>query len=110
MAVTYDVYFGTESGNLDPIAVDTSDMEVTMPYVLDYNTKYYWRVDIVTDGVAATGVEWYFTSIVYDPPLPTGVTLDEDGEPTGTPNGENAVIQVRRLVCAAHNKIYYEDV
>lgn len=46
----------------------------------------------------------------FSPPLPSGVTLDAEGNPTGDPTGENNVITLRRLIVAANNKIFYEDI
>ena len=115
MAETYDVYFDRADGEgLELIAVDISDLEQAIAFgPFDYNTGYSWRVDAVNEYGTTTGDVWTFTSIKFDPPLPSGVTLTdvpgEEGEPTGTPTGENAVIRVSRLVAAAHNKIWYED-
>ncbi|KKM74654.1 hypothetical protein LCGC14_1398170 [marine sediment metagenome] len=46
----------------------------------------------------------------FSPPLPSGVTLDGDGNSTGTPTGENNMIVVKRLVVAANSKIWYEQI
>jgi len=114
MATTYSVYFGVEPGVLALVESGVEDFEIPMPQALEYNVVYYWRVDTVVDGETATGNEWYFTSIAYDPPLPTGMSLTdvegEEGEPTGTPTGENNMITIRKLVAAAHNKLWVEDI
>ncbi|MBN2187603.1 MAG: PKD domain-containing protein [Dehalococcoidia bacterium] len=59
--VTYDVYFGTSSS---PAEVSGSQTEATYnPGILDYNTKYYWRI-VATDkhGASTTGLLWDFTT------------------------------------------------
>ncbi|GAH16628.1 unnamed protein product, partial [marine sediment metagenome] len=59
-----------------------------------------------------------FNASIFKPPLPSGITLDysgdpddEDfGEPIGIPTGGNNMISVRRLVAAARNRIFIEDI
>ena len=109
MAETYNVYFDTGSG-MELRASNISDTELTVdfgPFL--YSTGYSWRVDATNESGTTTGDTWTFTSLVYDPPLPSGITM-VDGEPTGDPTGENAVITMRRLVAAANNKIWYEAI
>jgi len=107
-ADTYNVYFG-ESGNEVLVASLQADVEWTITFgLLDYEKTYGWRIDSVNDFGTTTGDTWTFSSIVFDPVLPTGITL-VDGEPTGTPDGENNMITVKRLVAAAENAIWYED-
>ena len=107
MAETYDIYFGP-TGDLSLISFDQSGLSVEVPYALDYNIEYSWRVDSTNEFGTTTGDTWSFTSIVFAPPLPSGVTLDGDGNPTGTPTGVNNMITLKRLVTASNNKIYYE--
>jgi len=107
---SYNVYYGTLSGFLDLVEEGVTDLSLTL---VDgnfsvYGKISYWRVDAVNEAGTTTGDEWYFTTMVFDPVLPTGVTLDGDGVPTGTPTGENNMMTVRRLVAAARNKIFYE--
>ena len=113
MAETYNVYFNDGSGMVQ-VASGISDTELTVVWgPFDYNMDYSWRVDSVNENGTTTGDVWTFTSLKYDPPLPTGVTLTDvagsEGVPTGTPTGENAVISIKRLVAAANSKIWYED-
>jgi len=110
MAETYDLYFGTESGKLTKIASGLSAAEYDIVGSLRYNATYYWRVDAVNEFGTTEGDEWFFYTLEFDPPLPSGVTLDENGNPTGTATGENFVSPVRRLVAAADNAIWLEDI
>jgi len=110
-ATSYNIYYGTLSGFLELVAEGVSDLEqVLIEGNFDhYGEIYYWRVDAVNDAGVTQGDEWAFTTLIYNPVLPTGLSL-VDGEPTGTPTGENNMITVRRLVAAAENAIWYEDV
>lgn len=117
----YNVYWGTTSGSLTQIVVEGSLTSIAAVYLLGvvgaglYSETYYWRVDTYWPSTEETadGDEWWFSSISFDPPLPTGVTLTggdgDEGEPTGTPTGENNMITLKKLVAAAQNKIFYED-
>ncbi len=110
MAETYDVYFGTP-GNLVQIASNQSELFIIVPAVLDYNTEYNWRVDATNEIGTTTGSTWSFTALLFNPPFPTGVTLDygeDPPAPTGTPTGVNNMATLKRIVAAADNKIFYE--
>lgn len=108
---SYNVYYGTLSGFLSLVG---NTVELSMALVEGQFSVYgrisYWRVDAVNTAGITPGVEWAFTTMLFAPPLPTGVTLDEDGEPTGTPTGENNMLTVKRLVAAANGKIWVEDI
>ena len=118
-AETYEIYFriqGAEWGT--PVGESQVEVEwIVTSGLLDYIITYEWRVDATNVVGTVTGDTWTFGSITYDPPLPTGVSLDysgdpEDegyGEPTGTPTGANNMITIRKLVVAANSKIWYED-
>jgi len=109
MAETYSVYFDAGDG-MELVASGISDTELTIdfgPFL--YSTGYSWRVDATNECGTTTGDTWTFTSLVYDPPLPSGVTM-VDGEPAGDPTGENNMVTIKRLVVAADNKIWYEDI
>ena len=107
MAETYDIYFGP-TGDLSLISAEQVGLSVEVPYTLEYNTEYSWRVDATNEFGTTTGDVWSFTALQYDPPLPAGITLDEDGNPTGTPTGLNNMVTLKRLVAASNNNIYYE--
>ena len=103
MAETYNIYFGTESGNLTLIDTYVSDLSIVVPVSpLAYNTVYYWRVDARNDEGTTTGDEWRFTTLVFDPPvfIASGSTgFGSDGGPTA-----------KRLVACANNKVWYESI
>ena len=107
MAETYDIYFGP-TGDLALISFDQAGLSVEIPYALEYNTEYSWRVDATNENGTTTGDVWSFTALSYVPPLPTGITLDGDGNPTGTPTGLNNMVTLKRLVVASNNNVYYE--
>ena len=110
MAETYSVYFDSGSG-MELIESGITDTELTIAFgPFEYYTGYSWRVDATNEYGTTTGDTWTFTSIKYDPPLPSGITLNDDGVPTGTPTGENNIVTIRRLVVAANNKIWYEAI
>lgn len=67
------------------------------------NTTYYWQVHVAnTQGWSESEI-WSFTTRNFAPPAPT---LNDAGLPTG----KNAMLTVRRLIAAARNRIYYEDI
>ena len=100
MANTFDIYFGTVSGNLDLISFDQADTTLSLDAnSLAYNTTYYWRVDSVDElANVTTGDEWSFTTEAFTFPTPT-----EEGAAT-----PNMMAILRKLVVAADNKVYYE--
>ncbi|KKK49220.1 hypothetical protein LCGC14_3137230, partial [marine sediment metagenome] len=101
MAETYDIYFGP-TGDLSLISAEQAGLSIEVPYALEYNTEYSWRVDATNEFGTTTGDVWSFTAIVYAPPLPSGVTLDGDGNPTGTPTGLNNMVTLKRIVVATN--------
>ena len=132
-AETYDVYFRPYGEFFDKVASDIVGLSVNTAEFLHanrylYGDLYFWCVIAKNEygrnytppsgfGIGYDGTIWEFNAMVLDPPLPSGVTLDYSGdssdegfgEPTGTPTGLNNMIAVRRLVAAARNKIWYED-
>ena len=68
------------------------------------NTTYYWQVHVAnTQGWSESAI-WSFTTRNFAPPAPS---LDSG---TGLPTGENNMLTVRRLIAAARNRIYYENI
>ncbi len=69
----YDVYFGTDFNNLnnatianhsDCLALIAWDSNYYNPGQLNYNQKYYWRIDgSDSNGVAVKGKTWSFTTL-----------------------------------------------
>ena len=79
----------------------------------EYNTTYYWYVrKDLGGGEYVDSATWSFTTLVYAPP--TYSTREKTpyggGDPITVPTGENNQIVVRRVVAAAKNRIFYEDV
>lgn len=81
-------------------------------YTLNYDTTYSWFVRKTIDGVDYDSPIWTFTTENFKPPVysyrwkvPYG-----GGDPVIVPSGENNQITVKRLIAAARNTIFYEDV
>lgn len=113
---SYNIYYGTLSGFLVLVEEGVTDLSLVL---VDgnfsvYGKISYWRVDAVNTNGTTVGDEWYFTTMNFGPPLPTGVTLDHSGGgggvPTGTATGLNNMITIKKLIVAANNKIWCEDV
>lgn len=132
-ADTYDVYFRPFGEFFEKIASDITDTftdaivahTVAFNGHYSYGELYLWCVIAKNEygsnftppedfGIGYGGTIWEFNAMVFEPPLPSGVTLsyagDDDGVPTGTPTGGNLMIATRILVAAANNKIWYEDI
>lgn len=96
---TFNIYFG-ELGNAVLVAsvqdVSDEDWAITL-LPLDYNTIYEWRVDAMNDSGTTTGDTWVFTTIAFAPPA------------QGYSN-PNALSVIKRLVAAAADTFWYEDV
>ena len=119
MAETYNIYFGP-TGDLALISFDQAGLSVEIPYALEYNTEYSWRVDATNENGTTTGNVWSFTCLLFDPPFPTGITLKYEGDegypgdpgdgplPAGTATGVNNMVTIKRIVTAANNKVFYE--
>ena len=116
-ATSYDVYYGDTSGSLTSVSSGQAGLsftitDITLGSPFEYVVTRYWRIDSINSAGTTTGDEWSFTTLSYAPPLPTGVSM-VDGTPaggtTGTPNGLNNMITVKRLIAAARNKIFYES-
>ncbi len=91
MAITYNVYFGP-TGSMVLVASGLADTEWDIDTGhLASNQEYSWRIDTVNEYGVLYGDVWTFTSMIFLPPVTTG-----------TP--------IQRLVGAAANGIWYEDV
>lgn len=122
MSETYDVYFGTDPMALTLLASGVSDTQLPVTGPFQYNTTYYWRVDATNEVGTTTGDVWSFTTIKFDPPspsyelIPGGSGLGPWDVPPGVPGvdfrwvGDNRMITTKRLVVAAMNRIWYEEV
>jgi hypothetical protein len=114
-ADTYEIYFREEGDEWELVGEAQEGIEWTVDFgTLEYGITYEWRVDATNEYGTTTGDTWSFSAIYYNPPLPAGITLDWDadppGQPTGNPTGENNMYTVKRLIVAANNKIFYEDI
>lgn len=73
-ADTFDVYYGTESGNLgDAVSSAQAGASFTVTGITDgspysYIVTRYWRIDSTNAGGTTTGDEWSFTTIRFDAP------------------------------------------
>ena len=110
-ADTYEVYFREQGDDWTLVGEAQAGIEWAIDFgTLDYGITYEWRVDATNESGTTTGDTWNFGCIQYNPPLPTGITLDwgssPPGQPTGTPTGENNIYTVKRLIAAANNAIW----
>lgn len=126
---TYNLYFGLTSGALSEVGSGFAPVTYGMP-VLTYTKTYYWRSDAANDFGVTAGTEWSFTTMRLKPPGPTGyyngeyfqLLVLEDGvlgqpPPTGVVNVDyilvaylpNFISTTKRLICAAGNKVWMED-
>ncbi len=63
---------------------------------------YYWQVQAISEnGDLLDSPVWSFTTSVINPPAPSG---------GANPNGLNNMITMQRLVAAAKDSIFYEDI
>jgi len=112
---SYNVYYGTLSGFLELVEEGVTGLSLALVegHFSVYGKISYWRVDAVNTQGTTQGDEWVFTTMSFAPPLPTGYTLDCSEDPpvlTGTPTGVNNMMTIKKLVLAANNKIWYEDI
>lgn len=114
-ATSYDVYYGQDAGSLSLVSEGQAGLSFTITGIdygspFEYLVSRAWKIDAINDAGKTEGNIWTFAAMAFDPPLPTGVSLDASGEPTGTPTGVNNMMTVRKLVAAARNKIFYENI
>lgn len=129
-AETYDVYFRETGAFFEKIASDITDLSISILEFLPnptyvYGELYLWCVIAKNEygsnyappedfGIGYGGTIWEFNAIEFDPPLPSGITLsyagDDDGVPTGDATGENNMVTLRKLIAAANDKIWVEDI
>ncbi len=57
----YNVYLGHDGDSLEPVLTGGQDESLAV-YGLDWNTAYYWRVEILIDGQTYTSQVWSFTT------------------------------------------------
>ncbi|MEN6425216.1 MAG: hypothetical protein ABFE13_07625, partial [Phycisphaerales bacterium] len=96
-AATHDVYLGTvfddvnEASRTDPRGVLVSEGQADATFdlegLLDFGTRYYWRIDEVGDApenAIYKGSVWTFTTEPYGYPI-TGVTAEAANEQPPSP-------------------------
>ncbi|MCJ7828913.1 MAG: hypothetical protein MUP81_04145 [Dehalococcoidia bacterium] len=117
-ATAYDVYYGLTSGSLVKVSSAQAGTSFTVkgatsgsPY--GYVISRSWRIDSIGSDTV-TGDVWTFTTITFDPVLPTGITIVvTDGVPaaTGTATGENNIVTMKRLVAiTGNNDLWFETI
>jgi len=113
-ADTYNVYYGTTSGDLTLVSFIQAGLFYTVwgatsgsPY--DYLAVRYWRIDSTNAAGTTTGDEWSFTTITFAPPGPNPPDpLDPDPDPpVFIPN---FIRTNKRVVAAAGHQIWFEHV
>ncbi len=75
-ATSYDVYFGTQSGNLTFQGNQSNN--IFGPGTLAADTIYYWRIDAVTPTGTVTGQEWNFDTTDTTAGLPVELNCIAD--------------------------------
>lgn len=83
-------------------------------------TTFVWRVDTTNSFGATTGIEWEFTTPPFKQPKVSYVLIAGGRGPYDYPpgeegvdwswTGENNMVSIRKLVVAAKNTIYVEDI
>jgi hypothetical protein len=139
-ADTFDVYYGTVSGSLSKVSSAQAGTSFTVTGITDgspynYLITRYWRIDSTNNAGTTTGDEWSFTTIRLDSPTVTyfypatgqyyRLLVQADGSygdppPSGVENTDyvflasgyeaNCMRTVRKLVSAANDKIWLEDI
>ena len=120
---TYQVYFRESGDDWELVGVAQAGVEWTINFgILAYETTYEWRIDATNVYGITTGDTWSFNTIDFDQ-LRISYRLISGGNGNGpydsTPGvqgtdweytGENNMLTVRKLVVAANNKIWHEDI
>lgn len=108
----YDVYFGYLSGFTELIASDITDLScVLSENFYTYGDVYYWKVKAKNQFGITDGDEWYFTTLIFKSPKPSGATDWNEGGGywEGTLTGANNMLSIKRLVLASDDMVWYED-
>lgn len=118
MATTYSVYAVVSGGTLASLGAATAGLTWSPDPSWGYGAAYQWRVDSTNEFGTTTGDTWSFTTLTFDPPTASweslpGKTLGPlNGGTVGVDflwNGINNMTTTRRLIAAARNRIWYED-
>jgi len=129
VATSYDVYYGETddlsllSGEYGDVSYVISGIDYGSPF--DYDIERSWRINSVNQFGITVGDVWIFSTIKFDPPSPiywypnfyyylypegTPPPDGEEGVDYEKIDGPNVILNIRRLVAAANNKIWYEDI
>lgn len=116
-ADTYDVYAEGWDGSLELMGSDIPQTSFTIPWLFrpGYSTNYSWRIDAINANGTTTGDTWSWTTMAFSPPNPNPAggndpIGDGGGGASGYMPGGAVTSPKMRLVIAADNKIFYEDV
>jgi hypothetical protein len=78
--VTYDVYIGRDPLNMQLVANNISVPWYQIPFLLDFDTKYFWQVTARDEyGLNTYGPIWNFRTEENLPPYPPSNPDPEDG-------------------------------
>lgn len=121
-ATTYDFIIVEEGGLVPTIISDLAETDlanISTYLSLDYSTKYLWQVNAKNEFGTTEGATWWFRTLSLRIPIPSwellpGKTLGpDDGGVAGVDFrwiGDNRMVTTKRLVAAAMNRIWYEEV
>jgi hypothetical protein len=128
--LTWDVGDGTSESDvfLDGVKVASdlpnSDEKFELDdYIpMEYGESHTWRVDCKNEEGTTTGDTWSFTTVNYDPPIPSYELIpggngkgpiDPDGPGTEWVDwrwtGTNGTVSISRLCGTAANGFWFED-
>lgn len=115
---SYEVFFGYLSGFTSLVGTTTNlYMELVSGNHRAYGDLCYWKVKSVNNFGKTDSGEFWFTTIIFYPPISTWEPIpggNGSGPGVGTEGtdwrwiGENSMLTVNRLVAAADDKIWYE--
>ncbi len=94
-ADTFDVYFGPQGSVILQSSAQAGTTWTIPVGTLSYGVTYEWRIDATNVNGTTTGDTWTFTALTYSPPVASS---------------KNTMFTIKRLVAAAANKIWYEDI
>jgi hypothetical protein len=122
-ATSYNVYLswwgGVSTLRTESTSITLSDIVPLYADRFSWGETYTWRVDSVNDAEEeVTGDTWSFTTLSFNPPVTSwanypGKTLGPLDGVEGTDfyyTGVNFMAAVRRIVAAAADSIWYEDI
>ncbi len=116
----YDVYFGTETGNITELIPGIEDVFGAIP-LLDGSEEYFWRIDSVNEFGMATGDEWSFQTLHtdsfpwerphdYDPDLVWDWDVDHYGWVNADLSAVGGGRYKQQLIAIGHGVIYFGGV